>query len=64
MDELYLHDPLDDRQFIDSTTHRGMIQQTIRKQMPKPSETSFETYYEHLQKRYLESRPKTTVTPE
>lgn len=64
MDELFLIDPSDDRQFVDSESKRGAIQKTVRKQKPKPSETSFETFYEHLQKRYLESRPKTTVTPE
>jgi hypothetical protein len=64
MDELSLHDPLDDRVFVDSETRGGGQQRTTRQHKPKPSEISFEDFWEHLQQRYLKSRSNVTVTPE
>ena len=64
LDELCLHDPRDGRAFVDSETRGGGQQRTTRQRRPKPSEMNFEAFWEHLQERYLQSRPKVTVTPE
>jgi hypothetical protein len=63
-DELFLNDPLDDREFTDVDSRGFVISKGTRKHMPKPSEISFEAFLQHLQKIHADSRPKTTVEKE
>jgi len=56
MDELYLNDPHDDREFAETQARGGGLVKTTRKYQPRPSEISFETFFEHVQKGYLTSQ--------
>ncbi len=64
LDELSLHDPLDNRELTSTETRGGVTLKTVRKHQPKPSEIPFELFYEHLQKQHQTSHPPTTTEPE
>jgi hypothetical protein len=64
MDELFLHDPLDDREFVESEARGGGVQRTSRKHKPRPSEIGFATFFEHVQKQNPNAQWKTTTRTE
>ena len=63
MDTLYLNDQLDEREHIDREIRGGMTMTVVRKHHPRPSEITFDEFFEHVQQ-ILRSNSKTPVTVE